>query len=91
MGKMINKFHTERVKNLIEGAGGTIVAGGKVDLEAKYVEPTLILNPDLDSALMQEEIFGPVMPIIPFKKIDEVIEHINSMGKPLSVYYFGNE
>jgi len=66
MGKMINEFHTKRVEELIQGAGGKIVAGGKVTKDIKYIEPTIILEPDLDSKLMEEEIFGPVLPLFPF-------------------------
>jgi aldehyde dehydrogenase (NAD+) len=90
MGKMINTMHTKRVKDLLDTAGGTIISGGKVDTEAHYVEPTLILEPDMDSALMKEEIFGPIMPIMPFSDINQVIETINKYDKPLTVYYFGN-
>ena len=89
MGKMINHFHFDRVNKLIEGAGGTVICGGKSNREAKYIEPTLILKPDLDSSLMKEEIFGPVMPIMPFRDIREVIKYINDRDKPLAVYYFG--
>ena len=89
-GKMINDFHTNRVKNLIDGAGGTLVCGGKVVREARHIEPTIILQPDLNSQLMKEEIFGPVMPIFPFKDIGEVIKFINEREKPLAIYYFGN-
>ena len=90
MGKMINTFHTERVQNLIKGAGGTLVCGGTTNLEAKHIEPTLILEPDLNSELMKEEIFGPIMPIFPYKKIDDVINFINGKEKPLAIYYFGD-
>ena len=49
----------------------------------------MIVNPDLNSSVMQEEIFGPVVPVITFKTIDDVIETINSKDKPLAIYYFG--
>lgn len=87
---MINEFHTNRVKGLIEGAGGKLVCGGKVNKEVRHIEPTIILQPDLNSQLMKEEIFGPVMPVFPFKDINEVINFINDRDKPLAVYYFGS-
>lgn len=90
MGKMINDFHFDRVEKLIKGAGGTLVCGGKVNKEVRHIEPTIILQPDLNSDLMREEIFGPVMPIFPFKDLREVIKFINARDKPLAVYYFGN-
>lgn len=89
-GKMINDFHTERVKKLIDTAGGKIVCGGNMNKEARHIEPTVILQPNLDSPLMKEEIFGPVMPIFPFKDIREVVKFINARDKPLAIYYFGN-
>lgn len=89
-GKMINDFHYERVCKLIDGAGGTKICGGIRNKEVRHIEPTVILQPDLDSALMKEEIFGPVMPVFPFKDIREVIKFINEREKPLAVYYFGS-
>ena len=88
-GKMINDFHTERVEKLIKGAGGTLVCGGDVNKKIKHIEPTVILQPDLDSDLMKEEIFGPVLPVFTFKDIREVIKFINDRDKPLAVYFMG--
>ena len=87
----MNKVHTERIKKLIEPSGGQIIYGGKVDVEKRHVEPTIILEPRRDSQIMQEEIFGCVLPIIPFSTINEAVELINSKDKPLTVYYFGND
>ena len=89
-GKMINDFHCDRVTKLIEGAGGTLICGGKTNKDVRHIEPTIILQPDLNSDMMREEIFGPVMPVFPFKDIGEVIKFINDRDKPLAVYYFGN-
>ena len=66
------------------------MCGGKVNKAAKHIEPTVILQPNLDSQLMKEEIFGPVMPVFPFKDIREVIKFINARDKPLAIYYFGS-
>ena len=89
---MINKMHTDRVCSLLESAGGTVLCGGldKVNREARHIEPTIILKPDLESRLMKEEIFGPIMPVFPFRDINEVIRFINARDKPLAVYYFGD-
>jgi len=65
--------------------------GGKVNLQAKYVEPTIILEPKEDSALMKDEIFGPIMPVYPFDKLNDAIDFINDREKPLAVYYFGDK
>ena len=89
MGKMVNDFHTERMERIIKTAGGKILCGGKVRRDIKYCEPTLILEPDKTSELMTDEIFGPVLPIFPYKEVGEVIKTIKSHDKPLTVYYFG--
>ena len=89
MGKMINEHHTNRVADLLKTAEGTVICGGKVHKDKHYIEPTIILKPDLESPLMQEEIFGPIMPVFPYKEINEVIRFINAREKPLAVYYFG--
>ena len=65
------------------------MCGGKVNVEARFVEPTVILNPDMNSELMTDEIFGPVIPIISFLNLNEVIKFVNARPKPLAVYYFG--
>jgi len=89
-GKIINDFHTKRLEKLIQTAGGDILYGGKINHEKRHIQPTLILNPGIDSPIMQEEIFGPVLPIFTYKNMKEVIKFINARPKPLAVYYYGN-
>ena len=76
MGKIINDFHVKRLTRLMETSGGQIVHGGTVRTDIKYIEPTIILEPKHDSELMTDEIFGPIMPIIPVKTIDQPIRLI---------------
>ncbi|EAR85073.1 aldehyde dehydrogenase family protein (macronuclear) [Tetrahymena thermophila SB210] len=87
--RMINEFHTKRMESMIKTHGGQIYYGGKVDVSKKFVEPTIIVNPKLDSECMQDEIFGPIFPVIFYKNFDEVINFINDRPKPLALYYFG--
>lgn len=61
--RIVNEFHTERVLNLTKNTGGKILCGGTADIKAKYVAPTIIEAPSLDSKVMKEEIFGPVLPV----------------------------
>lgn len=90
MGKIITDWHCDRLKELIDTSGGKIFMGGKnINKSIKYVEPTVVLDPTPNSKIMTEEIFGPILPTISFKNIDEVITLINSKDKPLAVYYFG--
>lgn len=92
MGKIISDVHFNRLKTLLDGTDKSkIIFGGKTDSSLKYIDPTLILDPALDSLVMEDEIFGPICPIIPFKSIENAIEIINSKPKPLAVYYYGNK
>lgn len=77
-GKIVNEHHVDRLQKMIETSGGKVVHGGQVDREDKFVELTVILNPKIDSKLMTEEIFGPIIPIIPFSSIENAISMINS-------------
>ena len=66
MGKVVTDWHCDRIKKLIDTSKGKIIIGGKVDRNIKFVEPTVIENPDMTSAIMEEEIFGPVIPVLTF-------------------------
>ena len=89
MGKIVTDWHCDRLKKLIDTSGGTILCGGKVNRDIKYVEATIIVDPQPSSDVMSEEIFGPILPVLSFSKIDEAIDFINKKDKPLAVYYFG--
>jgi len=94
-GGIINETHVERIKEyLSENHEGKVLCGvrNKEDLKAvkqKWIPPTIIEDPSLDSKIMTEEIFGPVLPIISYSNIEEAINFINERPKPLAVYYFG--
>lgn len=75
----------------LESHGGEVFIGGNHNLTKRWIEPTIILNPKLDSLLMNEEIFGPILPIITVKSHKEAIDLINSRPKPLSLYYYGGD
>ncbi|HHT22586.1 MAG TPA: aldehyde dehydrogenase [Bacteroidales bacterium] len=87
--RIINDKAMKRLVGLMEK--GQILHGGKVDLEDKFIEPTLIDSLNLNDPIMQEEIFGPILPIFTFENIDEPINYINSNEKPLALYYFGSK
>ncbi|MDD2446621.1 MAG: aldehyde dehydrogenase [Tissierellia bacterium] len=86
MVNIISKKHYNRLKNLINVEN--IVFGGKYDDSRLFIEPTLIDGVTFNSPIMQEEIFGPILPIITYKNLDECIEFINSIEKPLALYLF---
>ena len=82
--KMVNQKHYQRVMNLIQGE--KVYCGGNGDGER--IEPTILTDVSWDAPIMQEEIFGPVLPVISFKTIDEIIPKINSRERPLALYLF---
>lgn len=85
-GKIINEKHTRRILTLLEGQD--IYFGGEHDEKAHFVAPTIVANPPLASKLMQDEIFGPVLPVIPYDDLDEAIAIIKQRSKPLALYVF---
>lgn len=85
-GKIINKKHFERILGLI--APSKVVFGGKSNAQSLKIEPTILDNVTLDDAVMQEEIFGPIMPIIAYDTLDEAERIICRMEKPLAFYLF---
>lgn len=84
--KMINEKHFDRVLGLMEGAH--IVSGGESDRARLKIAPTILDQVDWESAVMQEEIFGPLLPVLTFYDIKEVIQMVNARPSPLALYYF---
>lgn len=87
-GRMVNRRHTERVKTLLDGGGFDVVVGGEVDLDERYVAPTVVRTTSTDVPLMREEIFGPVLPVLTFTDVSEVCRTISAGDKPLALYLF---
>ena len=89
--RIINKKHFNRLINLLEDAkqlGSNIIYGGNINEKENFIEPTLLDNISEKSKIYKEEIFGPLLPIFHFNKIEEVIEFINKNEKPLALYIF---
>ena len=70
---------------------GKVYHGGKYDKAKRYLSPTILTDVSPESPVMQEEIFGPIFPVITFKQIDEVIAFVTKREKPLALYYFGKK
>lgn len=85
--RIVNDQAMKRLQNLMHH--GTVIYGGEVDEAEKYISPTLIDNVQPDFPVMQEEIFGPILPVMTFSHIDEALDYINTHEKPLAFYYFG--
>jgi len=87
-GRIINQKHFDRVCSLIDEK--KTVYGSRTNAETLQVEPTVMNNVTWEDAVMGEEIFGPVLPILAFERIDEVIETVNSHDCPLALYIFSS-
>jgi aldehyde dehydrogenase (NAD+) len=90
-GRIVNGRHVARLKHLLDDAtakGANIVVGGTVDGEQKYIAPTLLTEVSEASAIMQEEIFGPLLPVIRYTDLAGPIRHINASPKPLALYIY---
>ena len=85
-GKIINERHFDRLKRLIDP--NKIVYGNQSDKKHLYLSPTLLDNITWDDAIMGEEIFGPILPILTFESIDECVESLRRKDKPLALYLF---
>lgn len=87
--RMVSAKAFERVSGYLKD--GVVRYGGRVDVADRYIEPTLLDGVAVDGAVMREEIFGPVLPIIEIDSIDQAIEFINNREKPLALYVFAEE
>ncbi len=88
-GKIINEKHFDRLMGLIDQ--NKVVVGGRSDRDTLKIEPTVMDNVAYEDAIMQEEIFGPLMPILEFEDLDKVLEDIDDRPHPLAFYYFTND
>ncbi len=87
--RIVNDRAFERLKGYLDC--GTVVFGGDTDAEERYFSPTVLDNVSPESPVMQEEIFGPIFPVLTFTRLDEVTDFISTRPKPLALYYFGGE
>jgi aldehyde dehydrogenase (NAD+) len=85
---IVNERQFDRIAGLIAGTAGRIVAGGRTDRTTLRIEPTVIVDPPLDDPVMNDEIFGPILPVITVGSADEAVAIVNSGPKPLALYLF---
>jgi len=88
--RIVNDKHAARVVKYLEDAAlkGATVLGGKSDSSENYIQPTIVTDVPLNSDLMNEEIFGPVLPVLTYNTLDEAIALVNSKEKPLALYIY---
>ncbi len=86
--RIINDRHYDRLLGLLRGSPGLVVFGGEVDAASRYISPTLITEVDPASPIMQEEIFGPLLPILKVPDMEAAVAFVNARPKPLALYVF---
>jgi aldehyde dehydrogenase (NAD+) len=87
--RIVSERHFERLSRLLEA--GTIVKGGESDAATRYIAPTVIDAVKEDDPIMQEEIFGPILPVIEYGELGEAISFVNARQKPLALYFFSRD
>ncbi|WP_411894256.1 aldehyde dehydrogenase family protein [Winogradskyella sp. A2] len=89
--RIVTPKHFDRLLSYLENAkslNANIVAGGEHDKASKFIAPTIVTDLDKEASLLNEEIFGPIMPIISYKKLEEAIDFVNSKERPLALYVY---
>src|SRR5882724_8899360 len=88
-GRIVSHGHFDRLVRLLES--GTIFHGGRHDRSDRFIEPTILVSVSPDSPAMQEEIFGPILPVLEVNSIEEVIDFVNARPSPLGLYLFAED
>lgn len=93
--RIVNQRQFDRLSGYLAAAktdaaadGGGVVVGGDCDASNLRIQPTVVVDPDPDGPLMSNEIFGPILPVVTVKSLDDAIRFVNSRPKPLSAYLF---
>lgn len=87
-GRIINAKQFERLRQLIKQEGKYIIAGGNLDANDLYIEPTIVDGVSWNSPSMEDEIFGPILPIIAYDRLETAITQVRKLPKPLAAYFF---
>ncbi|MEY5058906.1 MAG: hypothetical protein RJA51_653 [Actinomycetota bacterium] len=88
-GRIVSQRHFDRLAGML--GSGTIAVGGDAIADDRYISPTILVDVDMDSQMMDEEIFGPLLPIIPVTSVDEAVTFVNSRPHPLALYVFSED
>lgn len=89
--RIVNEKHFHRIKSYLDNsvkAGAKVAIGGNTKEEECFIEPTVVTDVPLHSDLMQHEIFGPILPVLAYERIEEVVQQINEREKPLGLYIY---
>jgi aldehyde dehydrogenase (NAD+) len=91
LAQIVNERHVQRLAGLLHGHGGAVACGGTIDEATRKLAPTVVVDPDPASPLMQEEIFGPILPVLPVDDVDQAVAFVNGRPKPLALYLFAED
>ncbi|XP_054163317.1 aldehyde dehydrogenase family 3 member B1-like [Oppia nitens] len=89
-GRIVSDRHFERLEKLLSTSGKAVI-GGDIDLTDRYISPTILFDVEPTDSIMQEEIFGPILPVIVVKDVTEAIDFVNKREKPLTLYIFSTQ
>jgi aldehyde dehydrogenase (NAD+) len=86
--RIVNQRQFDRISGYLSGGDGKVTVGGGCDASSLRIQPAVVVDPDPDGPLMQNEIFGPVLPVVTVQSLDDAIRFVNSRAKPLAAYLF---
>ena len=88
-GRIVNERHMERLQKILEQDAKYLFCGGEADALQRYIEPAILdLGKDQNAAAMQEELFGPILPVLSYHKLEDAVRFVNKRAKPLALYLF---
>jgi aldehyde dehydrogenase (NAD+) len=88
-GRVINLHHFDRLVGLL--ASGRVYHGGQHDRDDRYIAPTILVDVPPDAPIMQDEVFGPILPVLEVESVEDVLAHVHSRPKPLGLYVFSDD
>ncbi len=90
-GRIINERHMDRLSKILNHDKEKIVFGGNINLEKRYISPTILKDVTLDDMVMSEELFGPILPVIKYKDMEDIKYYISKNKNPLALYVFSED
>jgi acyl-CoA reductase-like NAD-dependent aldehyde dehydrogenase len=87
-GRIINRRNFDRLATFLEDGNGTVAAGGESDPDELYIAPTVLVDVPVDAPIMQDEVFGPILPVLEIDSVEAVIDWVNERPRPLGLYVF---
>ena len=87
-GRVINRRNFDRLVTFLEDGNGTVAAGGESDADELYIAPTVLVDVPVDSPIMEDEVFGPILPVLEIDSVEAVVDWVNERPRPLGLYVF---